>query len=179
MSMVRPHLEYAVQVWSPSKLKNIEEIEKVQARASKVPSKLKRLPYEKRLELLKLTNLKERRTRGDLIQSFKVFKEIDNIRWIENIKTRPSSQTTGPASGLRGHKLRVERESFTARLQNDFCHNVRIRHYFFTNRVAPFWNSLPEEVINSQTLNSFKNALDKQTEKAAKAHLKSAQTLCF
>ena len=170
LSMVRPHLEYAVQVWSPYKLKNINEIERVQARATKVPTNLQQLPYEKRLELMKITSLKERRTRGDIIQFYKSLNGIDQIDWIEDIKYRPSSNAVGPSSGLRGHKLRVERQSFNSRIQNDFCHFVETRHNFFLNRVAPSWNSLPEEVVGSKTVNTFKNLLDHHTVKAAMAH---------
>ena len=37
--------------------------------------------YEKRCEMLKITSLKERRTRGDLIQKFKTENNLDEIEW--------------------------------------------------------------------------------------------------
>jgi len=39
--------------------------------------------------------------------------------------------------------------------------NEDIRKYSFPVRVIGVWNSLPEHVINAQSLNSFKNRLDK------------------
>ena len=32
---------------------------------------------------------------------------------------------------------------------------------FFTNRIVNSWNSLPASVVSSETVNSFKNALDR------------------
>ena len=32
---------------------------------------------------------------------------------------------------------------------------------FFTNRVVNTWNKLPADIVNSTTLNSFKNKVDK------------------
>ena len=42
---------------------------------------MKGLSYNKRLEILNLTTLKTRRTRGDLIQKFKDISKIDEINW--------------------------------------------------------------------------------------------------
>ena len=40
---------------------------------------LKRLRYEKRLEILGNTTLEERRKRGDLIQVFQIFNRIEEV----------------------------------------------------------------------------------------------------
>ena len=55
MSLVRPLLEYCVQVWSPHLRKHIKLIEGVQQRATRMVPELKHLTYEERLEKLKLT----------------------------------------------------------------------------------------------------------------------------
>ena len=65
--MVRPHLEYANSVWCPYKKGDIEDIEKVQKRATKLVISLKHLPYIDRLQQLKL---KYRRLRGDMMEVF-------------------------------------------------------------------------------------------------------------
>jgi len=44
-AMVRPHVEYANSVWSPYKKGDIEAIEKVQKRATKLAISLKKLSY--------------------------------------------------------------------------------------------------------------------------------------
>ena len=33
--------------------------------------------------------------------------------------------------------------------------------YFFTNRIVNTWNSLPEDVVKAESVNTFKNKLDK------------------
>jgi len=63
-AMVRPHLEYANSVWCPFKKGDIENIEKVQKRATKLIISLKKLPYLERLRKLKLPTLKYRRLQG-------------------------------------------------------------------------------------------------------------------
>ena len=73
-SLVRPHLEYVLQAWSPHQLGHIILIEGVQRRVTRMIPELKSLPYEARLKRLNLT-LERRRIRGDLIEvpSFPVY----------------------------------------------------------------------------------------------------------
>ena len=118
---------------------------------------------------MELTRLSKRRARGDLIKLYKVVNNLEEVRWTNGVKYRPSGVVEGPAAGLRGHGLRMERQSFGARLRNDFSHFVGIRHQFFTNRVVPSWNSLPREVVGAKTLNSFKGLLDTYIAAAAMA----------
>jgi hypothetical protein len=70
-SLVRPILEYASSVWNPYKTKDIEAIENVQRRATKMLPDMKDLTYEERLKKLKLPSLRYRRLRGDMIETFK------------------------------------------------------------------------------------------------------------
>ncbi|CAF0816430.1 unnamed protein product [Brachionus calyciflorus] len=76
---IRPHIEFAVSSWNPDTKQDQNTLEKVQHRATKVATKLKNLDYEKRCDLLNLTFLKLRRTRGDLIQMFKFESRSDKI----------------------------------------------------------------------------------------------------
>ena len=71
-SYVRPKLKYAQSIWSPYYIKDIEQIERVQRRITRLPQELKNLQYEERLSQLNLTTLKERRMRGDLIETLKI-----------------------------------------------------------------------------------------------------------
>ena len=69
--MARPHLEYANLVWCPYTKGDIEVIEKVQKRATKLIISLKHLTYMERLKQLKLPTLKYRRLRGDTLEVLK------------------------------------------------------------------------------------------------------------
>ena len=48
--MVRSHLDYCSSVWSPYMKKNIEALEKVQKRATKILPQLKHMNYSDRLK---------------------------------------------------------------------------------------------------------------------------------
>ena len=71
-ALVRPHLEYANSVWNPYKKKHITALKNVQRRATKFIPGLTDMTYENRLRKLKLPTLAYRRTRGDMIEAFKL-----------------------------------------------------------------------------------------------------------
>ena len=72
VALVRPHLEYANQVWCPYKKKAVEVVEALQRRATKLVPTLKNLPYQDRLRKLDLPALAYRRSRGDMVETFKI-----------------------------------------------------------------------------------------------------------
>ena len=63
---VRPHLEYAVQAWSPWLEKDKEVLEAVQRRAARTVTGLRARDYEERLQELGWTTLTERRQTADM-----------------------------------------------------------------------------------------------------------------
>jgi len=46
------------------------------------------------------------------------------------------------------------------KLVQHHCH-YDVRKFNFTNRVVPIWNSLSNHVVSADTVNTFKNRLDK------------------
>ena len=142
-ALVRPHLEYAVQFWSPSMRKDIERLEKVQARATKLIPSVRHLSYERRLEKLNLYSLEKRRIRGQLIETFKMLKGIENIDY-NKLFTLSNNQTRS-----NGLKLNLKRFNTTQ------CGN------FYTYKISSYWNRLPADVVNSTNVNQFKLKLDK------------------
>ena len=77
--LVRPHLEYCVQFWSPYLRKDILALEGAQRRFTRLISELRGLTYEERLSRLCLYSLEFRRMRGDRIETYKIMKGIDKI----------------------------------------------------------------------------------------------------
>jgi len=64
----------------PFKKGDIDNIEKVQKRATRLIISLKKLPYPERLRQLKLPTLKYRRLRGDMIEVFKIIHNYYDTR---------------------------------------------------------------------------------------------------
>ena len=75
-------MEYAVAAWNPYLRKDVDKLERVQRRATKVAHCMRNKTYEERLVAFNLTTLEERRIRGDLIQLFKINRGIEQVNWI-------------------------------------------------------------------------------------------------
>ena len=145
-SLVRPHLEYCPQVWNPTLKKDIDELEKVQRRATKLVPELYDIPYEERLKILNLYPLHDRRLRGDMILTFKLLKGLLDI---DAEKIVPLHQHK---SNTRSNNMQLK------------CTVTKTsqRQSFFSQRVVRPWNSLSNDIIGSNTVNTFKGRYDKE-----------------
>ena len=146
-ALVRSHLDYAISIWSPYKQKYKDAIENVQRRATKQLPGMKNISYDEILQRLKLPTLAYRRTRGDMIEVYKLLHgkydgDVSNI-----VKLHKDSDTR---EETRGHRLKL----FIERA----CTNVRKES--FSLRVTRLWNDLPEVVVTAPSVN-FKNRLDR------------------
>ena len=147
-TFIRPHLEYCPEVWSPHLCKDIEVLEKVQRRATKLVLELKDLPYEVRLTELKLFPLKERRVRGDMITTYKLLHgllDVDTTRLVPLLNC-PINRD------MRSHDKQI----------HGIVPKTNMRRYFFSQRIVLPWNTLSKETVNSPSVESFKANYDKE-----------------
>ena len=144
---VRPHLEFAVAAWSPWTKADIECLEKVQMKAARAVSGLRGRSYEERTAELKLPSLQERRRQADMAQTYKIMASEDSDQWITRADTR---RTTRNTCGLNN----------IVPMRN----NHEYRNNFFSQRVVEEWNSLPDVVKESRTVQMFKRRYWRHTE---------------
>lgn len=141
-SFIRPKLEYAHSVWNPYYVKDIEQLERVQRRVTRIPPELAPEQYETRLKKLNLTSLRERRLRGDLIETYKI---LNN-----HYKCTFHFFSANLNVHLRGHSKKLSKEK-----------NAKLpRKNFLSNRIVYSWNSLRESTVSAPTMNSFKAKID-------------------
>ena len=94
-AIVRPHLEYCIQAWRPYRKKDIDRLERIQRRATKMIPELRDLSYEERLKECGLTTLETRRLRGDQIEVFKILNGYENIDRNMFFSLKKDSRTRG------------------------------------------------------------------------------------
>ena len=88
-----------------------------------------------------------------MIQQFKFVKGINRVNWfygnVSRVDLDQARSFTRSSSNLHHHQLNSQ---FT---------KIDRRSNFFTNRVVNEWNDLDRNVVSAETVNGFKNRLDK------------------
>ena len=78
-TVIIPHLEYCIQARRPYRKKDIDMLERIQRRATKIIPEQRDFSYEERLKECGLTTLETMRLRGDQIEVFKILNGYENI----------------------------------------------------------------------------------------------------
>jgi ribonucleases P/MRP protein subunit RPP40 len=106
---------------------------------------LRNKSYSERLAILGLTTLEKRRTRGDLIEIHKI------MTGKEGLDQQQFFQLAATGQNLRGHSRKLFKPRCT----------LNCRRHSFGQRAIEVWNALPSDVVNSTSVNTFKNRLDR------------------
>lgn len=138
-SLVLPLLDYCSVAWCPFYVKDIEALEKVQRRFTRILPVFRNLPYEERLVKYNLSSLHMRRTTFDLICMYKIIHGLIDLPFASFFELDNESRT-------RGHVFKVKFK----------YSRLDIKKFFFASRVIPAWNALPSTCVEATSVDSFK-----------------------
>jgi len=142
-ALIRPTLEYASSVWSPSRVGMTDRLEQVQKKITKLVARNVG-SYPDRLRSLKLPSLRWRRNYLDLLKVFQIIHGDQQFR--KQLFTLSAEITD---SNLRRHRFAI----YKGKVRTDL-----FKHHF-TNRVVDQWNTLPGELLDVPGFKSFKSKL--------------------
>ena len=105
--------------------------------------RLQNKSYKERLKELNLFSLSKRRLRGNLIEVFKIFHDFENINTNYYVTTDLTSTTRNNNYKIIGKRFRSNES----------------KHFLF-NRIVNICNSLPAQIVNINTIESFKKIFE-------------------
>ena len=127
------------------RLRQIDSVENVQRRATKLIPGFDNLKYGERLKKPKLPTLTYRRFNRDIIETFLILTQKYDPAVCEGlIDLREDSIT-------REHSLKFFKHGW----------RLNIRKNCFPNRIVDAQNALPEQVVSAKSVESFEGRLDR------------------
>ena len=140
---VWPHLEYAVQAWSPWLEKDKEILESVQKRAARSVSGIQAHDYQGRLKELGWVSLTERRQRADMVLMNGIMTErMDIVKSDWFVPASIAERSTRQNTGSQNVKLTFGR--------------LEQRKNFYTVRTTKTWNEIPASIKMQKRHDQFK-----------------------
>jgi hypothetical protein len=131
MVYVRPTLEYASAVWSPTVVGLTHyDLENVQRRFTKRLHSLRAMSYDEFLSHLQLETLQTKRQRADTLLAFKVLHGLVDV----NAGTLGLVLSTAPTTG-QGIHLVIHRAT-SSRVASTYCYRIGHQWNCLTNSVA-------------------------------------------
>ena len=147
---VRPLVEYNTCSWSPSlkgDIKDIESVQKMFTRKLCIRCNISFNSYDDRLNKLGMESLEVRRIKNDLVFLFKIVHNLVDIDFSSFFQLNSFS-----GHNLRRHSLHITRQ---------LTPKTNTRSHFYSHRVIKYWNMLPNDIVCSDTLATFKLRLKK------------------
>ena len=144
---ILPKIEFNTPVWSPHLKGDIDKLENIQRRFTRVAFNRCRLPrvsYETRLSMLGILSLSQRRSFLDLVLMYKIINRLCHLNFDDYFTLNI------PSYDLRSHPLQIR-----TKLKHK---SPQWLHSFFT-RILSLWNNLPVQVVAAESLNIFKSLL--------------------
>ena len=129
-AIVRPHMEYCIQAWRKYRKKDIDKLERIQRRATKMIPELRDLSYESRLLQCGLTTLETKRLIGNQIDIFKIVNGYGDVDRNMFFKLKEGGRTRRRKAALVKEQCRLD-----------------MRKYRGSQRVINEWNKLQMIVL--------------------------------
>ena len=144
---MRPILEYASPVWCPYLVKNLVLLEKVQRRASRLALGQRRgeMSYEDRCEMLRWSQLTDRRLYFALIEGYKLVFGLNSLCFSDFFEF-----TSKRTRSNHNYKLQVK---------SAICNCYKYSFFLSLSSIRE-WNDLTANVVKIENLRRFKIALN-------------------
>ena len=138
-------VEYAPQIWSPYQISLIDAIEGIHRSFTNHLPGFANKSYAERLHLLHLQSLEHRRLLFDLIFCFNIVRGFTALSFNDFFSLSQNTST-------RGHTFKLVVP----------IAKTNTRKYFFSSRIVPIWNSLPQQFVSAPSTAKFKSLITNQ-----------------